>query len=535
MRSEPPSGAMGVVTRPWFVLAIVVTCFGILTPKIFMPLLRQTLGLASFVQEQSENQHVRDRFPPPNMRSPRAAPDFHHRAAPHSPQPATTTTPGASSSKSMLNFLLPVYAIGIGLYMFYTLFKVFNSKKQAEDTSLVASIDDSDFDESVKKSSRLKFKEKKFELNPMNVFGADTDKFMFDPENSEFKVKQKFHKDKKSPPVENIKPRSEESEDELNDYARYQHLDPEYVAYLKQRRRMQKREQMLMNNQNVQNKLPNRTDRLGKMADAGAEIPVTPNAGLTSITNTNVLMNETLERMKFSLNKINMQLLETEKKGAALDDPDMEALRLQLAQTEAQMSKIMNIVNVFSDSIEAGERQLAERQRRAELQKQARRIARFDVNADEEDEIDEEEEEALQADADNEEENDEEGNFYQNGYSIGKADQAESYDEEYEEENFEQVKIRYRGSNNAQSVDSFNNTHALNGKHSEEDEDDVENQSEEEVKSQSENKNPAGGKKSANGNSKNEPINIYNNVNAKPAAGKNAARNRKRKNNKKNK
>ncbi len=240
---EAPTGAMGVVTRPWFVLAIVVTCFGILTPKIFIPLFRQMLGLTQLLQDQQTGEaSSRDRFPPPSMRSPRSSPDIHHRSAPHSPQHAAGanthgSTTGGSSSKSMLNLMLPVYAVAIGLYMFYVLFKVFNGKKEEDDTNLIAQINDSDFDESIRKSSRMKFKEKKFELNPMNVFKADADKFMFDPANSEFRVKQKFHKShqsskKSSPPVANIRARSEESEDEMNDYARYLLDDFFYTFFL---------------------------------------------------------------------------------------------------------------------------------------------------------------------------------------------------------------------------------------------------------------------------------------------------------------
>ena len=83
-----------------------------------------------------------------------------------------------------------------------------------------------------------------------------------------------------------------------------------------------------------------------------SEIELTPNTGLTSITNTNVLMNDTLERMKSSLNKINIQLSEVEKKGGPLDDPELDSLRLQLTQTELQMAKIMNIVNTVSNTIQ---------------------------------------------------------------------------------------------------------------------------------------------------------------------------------------
>jgi hypothetical protein len=234
MRGEAPTGAMGIVTRPWFVLAIVVTCFGILTPKIFIPLFKQILGLTTpHVTEGGVPSG--ERVPPPNMRMPRSAPDFHHRSQHGSPGPGGgsqgTSTTGGSSSKSMLNFLLPVYAIGIGLYMCYTLFKVFNGKKkdelgEDEEPRLVTQISDSDFEESVKKTSRMRFKEKKFGMNPMDVFSVPapppvSDKIMFDAKNSEFKVKQKFHGNGKGKePSLGGRARSEESEDELNDYAR---------------------------------------------------------------------------------------------------------------------------------------------------------------------------------------------------------------------------------------------------------------------------------------------------------------------------
>jgi hypothetical protein len=196
----------------------------------------------------------------------------------------------------------------------------------------------------MKTAQRFKFKEKQF------------NNFVWDAKTSEFKMKQNF---------KNF-PRSEESEDEMNNYERYKNLDPDYVAYLKERRRKKREEeerlerarkrdepaaapQIINNFKNPSSELPD-------------EIPVTPNIGLTSITNTNVLMNETLERMKFSLNKINLQLLDAEKKGGALEDPDLDALKLQLAQTELQMSKIMNIVNAFSDTVQISEIQVKEKQ-----------------------------------------------------------------------------------------------------------------------------------------------------------------------------
>lgn len=97
---------------------------------------------------------------------------------------------------------------------------------------------------------------------------------------------------------------NQEDEDEMNGYASYRNLDPDYVEYLKELRRAKR--------------LGQRTPVVPTKASSSVkEIPVTPNIGLTSITNTNVLVNDTLERMKYSLNKINTQL--TEKKGQTFE------------------------------------------------------------------------------------------------------------------------------------------------------------------------------------------------------------------------
>jgi hypothetical protein len=336
------SSLMNVITKPWFVLAIVISCFAILTPKIFIPLFYQLVGYGPI---RKDNPHSFDRVPPPSMRANRefARPGPHHHSVPPAaPQSLHQGSGGGKSS--MLTFLLPVYAIGIALYMFYTLYKVFSGKKDDEKSASCLNVSDSEFEESMKTAQRFKFKEKQF------------NNFVWDAKTSEFKMKQNF---------KNF-PRSEESEDEMNNYERYKNLDPDYVAYLKERRRKKREEeerlerarkrdepaaapQIINNFKNPSSELPD-------------EIPVTPNIGLTSITNTNVLMNETLERMKFSLNKINLQLLDAEKKGGALEDPDLDALKLQLAQTELQMSKIMNIVNAFSDTVQISEIQVKEKQ-----------------------------------------------------------------------------------------------------------------------------------------------------------------------------
>ena len=148
-KSEKP---LSIFARPWFVVALVVTCFAILTPKIFLPLLRQLFGYGKEASSSSSSSSSFDEnsngenFLPPNLRNRGGAPSpssgkmpFHHDAPPN-PGPGdfprssgpqfgrqafTPTTTGGTKS-SVLSYLLPVYAIGIGIYMVYTLCKVFN-------------------------------------------------------------------------------------------------------------------------------------------------------------------------------------------------------------------------------------------------------------------------------------------------------------------------------------------------------------------------------------------------------------------------
>lgn len=304
-----------IFTKPWFVLAIVFVCFAILTPKIFIPIFRQLIG----IKPDTETHTQSDRMPPPHMRSshppsmpPSPDPSEFSRSTPQFGRPGPSYAPHAqpgssSNSKSLLTFLLPVYAIGIGCYMVYTLMKVFNKNEKKEDD------EESDF-ESIKTKTK-KFTERNY--GPNVNWDAGKGEFKFKPNNNHF-------------------PRSEESEDEMNNYENYKNLDPDYVNYIKEMRRAKRLEADLEENQ----------DDL-----VSEEIQLSPNLGMTSITNTNVLMNDTLERMKFSLNKINLQLTQAEKKGNSLEDPELDDLRLQLSQTEQQMAKIFNIVNTVSNNI----------------------------------------------------------------------------------------------------------------------------------------------------------------------------------------
>lgn len=205
----------------------------------------------------------------------------------------------SSNKGGLLSFLLPVYAVGIGVYMMYTLYKVFKKEDPKEEV-------DSDYDE-IKEKRNYTFKEH----NKLNKSYAET---------------------------RGMSGVSEETDDELNDYARYNDVDPEYLRYLKEVRR--------------QKRLESKGQAENKKDPNVKEVTLTPGSGLTSITNTNVLMNDTLERMKHQLNKINVQLVEVERKGNPLQDPELDSLKLQLTQTEMQMSKIMTIVNNVSETLD---------------------------------------------------------------------------------------------------------------------------------------------------------------------------------------
>jgi hypothetical protein len=175
---KPKEKSLSIFTRPWFVIAIVCSCFAVLTPKIFLPLFRQLLG---FGREEEKSQ-TNDRFPPPNLRQ-RSAPspppataeggsEYSRMGPQFGRAPPAYSAQTGSSGKSLLTFLLPVYAIGIGLYMVYTLCKVFNKNEDEEKKS-----EEDESDEEIRKT--LKFKERNLDAN-----------VQWDPDEGEFKYKR---------------------------------------------------------------------------------------------------------------------------------------------------------------------------------------------------------------------------------------------------------------------------------------------------------------------------------------------------------
>ena len=137
-KAVKPEKTISIFARPWFVIALVVICFAILTPKIFLPLFRQMFGYTKETKAQL-GEDGGEGFMPPNLRhrgggkmppsqASQDSPEF-SRTGPQFGRQSYTPTQSTGGSKSVLSYLLPVYAVGIGIYMIYTLFKVFNKGK----------------------------------------------------------------------------------------------------------------------------------------------------------------------------------------------------------------------------------------------------------------------------------------------------------------------------------------------------------------------------------------------------------------------
>lgn len=151
-----------IFTKPWFVLAIIVVCFAILTPKIFIPLFKQAFGLTkpTNVPFNDFNEGSAPRME--QMRRPtnsRPIPQQQHQHQ----QPQQST-----SKSSMLTFVVPMYAVGILVYLIYVLFKTYIKKKDCSNLN-------ADEKEFLKQVTSIKWNPNSKEFSPLHATNAEND------------------------------------------------------------------------------------------------------------------------------------------------------------------------------------------------------------------------------------------------------------------------------------------------------------------------------------------------------------------------
>lgn len=131
------------------VFAIIFGCFAVLYPKIFHPMVLHVLGLnqqkaataagtaADDIQSRLP-QHLRQGGPPVKSHPVRDDVPGHMRGGPHPGLRAAAemrkqaAAQQGSSGKGMMGVVLPMYAVGIVIYLIYTMTKVFGRKEKSE-------------------------------------------------------------------------------------------------------------------------------------------------------------------------------------------------------------------------------------------------------------------------------------------------------------------------------------------------------------------------------------------------------------------
>jgi len=120
------------------VFIIIIACFTVLYPKIFHPLVLNMLGYKSV---QKENEDMLNRIPPhlrkPMSQNMHSQDDFgHQRLRPSHPglraaaeMKKQTAQPSGIGGKGLMSVVLPLYAVGIVVYLIYTLTKVFGKNQ----------------------------------------------------------------------------------------------------------------------------------------------------------------------------------------------------------------------------------------------------------------------------------------------------------------------------------------------------------------------------------------------------------------------
>ncbi|CAF0728453.1 unnamed protein product [Didymodactylos carnosus] len=249
---------MSVFTRPSIVFAIVFGCFAVLIPRIFWPIARNTFGLNPPTRDDETN------FRRPPVREGISEGDqveYIHGSPPHmrGPHPGMRVhaDKSDSSSKSLITFALPMYAIGISIYLIYTVCKVVSKRNVNKEKDYL----------------NEKYK---------NI--------RWDPDSKQF-----------------------QNNDDEDATGLYTGLDPEYIEYLKQKKKKKNEAEQFMTTEQKQ-------------------------------------MHQTLADMKSSLTFISSKLMTKQSKGA-LDDNEITQLQSRLEATESQMCQVLNALQAASEKV----------------------------------------------------------------------------------------------------------------------------------------------------------------------------------------
>lgn len=249
---------MSLFARPSITLAIVFGCFVVLIPRILLPYFRPRAV-----------HHTDDYF---RRSSPTPSPINHPQenviepiADSLEPSPDFVRT-DELLSKSTGTFILPMYVVGITVFLLYTCFKYFGNRQSQEQKI-----------RSRYSSSNIQWnsQQKKFNYQMNNRHTIDDD---------------------------------QEEEDES-----YAGLDADYVEYLKQRRRDEREREQALTTEQKQ-------------------------------------MHNTLDEMKHSLSFINSKL-GANTSNMSLTNNEITQLQNRLAQTEAQMYKILSALDAASSKM----------------------------------------------------------------------------------------------------------------------------------------------------------------------------------------
>lgn len=125
------------------VVAIIFGCFAVLYPKLFHPMIMNSLGLSDSKKKDDFSTYLPPQLRKPNMGQPHSVtPGMgghdHGKQGMRGPHPGMRAAAemskqgGGGGGKGLMGVVLPIYAIGIVCYLVYTLVKVFSNKKPDE-------------------------------------------------------------------------------------------------------------------------------------------------------------------------------------------------------------------------------------------------------------------------------------------------------------------------------------------------------------------------------------------------------------------